>query len=177
MKLKLKMEKINSDFFQGMLVAFFAFILAFSIYMVTVNIRCIKSDHEIKIKLQTLERYMLNIEFVAEDLLLYQTIESTLFDKAREYSDDIEIRKIVNIIYRYHKKYGTNGEIPLGLDYSLIFALIEQESNFISYAESTAGALGYVQLMPHMMTKQRKLCINLSQRQAEMNRKAASNTQ
>ena len=154
MKLKVKMEKINSDFFQGLLIAFFASCLAFSIYMVMVNIRSMKSDHELKTKLQTLERHMLNIEFVAEDLRLYQTIEGILFNKTREYSDDIEIRKIANIIYRYHKKYGTTGEIPLGLDYSLIFALIEVESNFISYAESTAGALGFVQLMPHMMSKQ-----------------------
>jgi len=162
MKLKLKTEKINSDFFQGLLIAFFASLLAFSVYMLKINSRQLKIEQILTAKVQTLERHMLNIEFVAEDLTLYQTIEGILFNKTREYSDDIEVRKIANIIYRYHKKYGTAGEIPLGLDYSLIFALIEQESNFISYAESTAGALGFVQLMPHMMSKQLEKHFSLS---------------
>ncbi|MBA7667907.1 hypothetical protein ES703_76008 [subsurface metagenome] len=89
-----------------------------------------------------------SLQFVSENLMLYQTIEDHMFEQGREYMNDEDIRTCVRIVYRYHMKFGTDGTIPIGLDYNRILAWIETESSFNPKAESVAGAIGLTQQMP-----------------------------
>lgn len=89
-----------------------------------------------------------SLRFVSENLMLYQTIEDYMFENARDYMNDEDIRTCTRIVYRYHMKFGTDGTIPIGLDYNRILAWIEIESSFNPEAESVAGAIGLTQQMP-----------------------------
>ena len=85
---------------------------------------------------------------VSNDILLYKNIQDIWFDYGAEYMSDKVLRDLSLITYRYHKKYGTDGEIPIGLDYGLIFAVVAIESGFDPLIESYAGATGLMQIMP-----------------------------
>lgn len=89
-----------------------------------------------------------SLQFVSENLMLYQTIEDHMFEQGREYMNDEDIRICTRIIYRYHMKFGTDGTVPIGLDYNRILAWIETESSFNPKVESVAGAIGLTQQMP-----------------------------
>lgn len=86
--------------------------------------------------------------FVSEDLMLYQDAEMYLFEGGRKYMTDEEIRMCARIIYRFVKMYGTNGNIPIGLDLERVLSWIDVESGFNPRIESYAGAIGLTQQMP-----------------------------
>ena len=87
-----------------------------------------------------------SLRFVSENLVLYQTIEDHMFEQGREYMNDEDT---TNSWYIYQsEKYGTDGTVPIGLDYNRILAWIETESSFNPKAESVAGAIGLTQQMP-----------------------------
>lgn len=90
-----------------------------------------------------------SLQFVSENLMLYQTIEDYMFENARDHMNDEDIRTCTRIVYRYHMKFGTDGTVPIGLDYNRILAWIETESSFDPKAESIAGAIGLTQQMPY----------------------------
>lgn len=105
----------------------------------------IQANEEQTIKLQVdLE----NVRILSSELLLYQIIEDHMIKEGQKYMNHDECIACSRIIYRYHKKYGTEGEIPIGLDYALILAWIDMESSFNPQAESYAGAIGLTQQMP-----------------------------
>ena len=99
-------------------------------------------------KIRGLVNKVESLQFVSENLMLYQTIEDYMFECGREYMSDEDIRICTRIVYRYHMKFGTDGTIPIGLNYNRILAWIEIESSFDPEAESVAGAIGLTQQMP-----------------------------
>jgi len=99
-------------------------------------------------QIQGLVNAVESLQFVSENLMLYQIIEDYMFECGREYMSDKDIRICTRIVYRYHMKFGTDGTVPIGLDYNRILAWIETESSFDPKAESVAGAIGLTQQMP-----------------------------
>jgi len=84
---------------------------------------------------------------VSNEILLYKIIEDVWFEKGSEFMSQQVLRELAFITYKYHQKYGTKGQIPIGLDYWRIFAWIDIESRFNPEVESYAGALGLTQHM------------------------------
>jgi len=84
---------------------------------------------------------------VSSEILLYKQIEEQWFSRGSEYMDQHTLRELSFMTYKYHQKYGSNGEIPIGLDYWRILAWVDIESRFNPEAESYAGAIGLTQHM------------------------------
>ena len=83
-----------------------------------------------------------------QEARLYGRIEAIWFEKGSRYIEPSTLRALTWITYCYHLRYGTGGEIPIGLDYWRIFAWVEIESGFNPKAKSKAGAYGLTQIMP-----------------------------
>ncbi len=107
------------------------------------------SDMENKLEQSTtkIENEIQALKNVSDEIVLYKHIEDIWFEKGRDFIDDITLRELSLITYRYSKKHGSKGEIPLGLDYWKIFAWIDLESGFDPDAISYAGAMGLTQQM------------------------------
>jgi len=84
---------------------------------------------------------------VSNEILLYKEIEDRWFEKGEDYMNTQTLRELSFITYKYHQRYGTNGEVPIGLDYWRIMAWVDIESRFNPEAESYAGAIGLTQHM------------------------------
>lgn len=84
---------------------------------------------------------------VSNEILLYKRIEDQWFENGSEHMDQQTLRELSFITYKYHQKYGTTGDIPIGLDYWRILAWVDIESRFSPEAESYAGAIGLTQHM------------------------------
>jgi len=84
---------------------------------------------------------------VSDEILLYKQIEDQWFSRGSDYMDQQMLRELSFMTYKYHQKYGSNGEIPIGLDYWRILAWVDIESRFNPEAESYAGAIGLTQHM------------------------------
>jgi hypothetical protein len=105
-------------------------------------------EYKIKADISEIRSEVQNLHKVSSEVMLYKTIEDVWFEKGSDYMNHQILRELAYITYRYHQKYGTDGEIPIGLDHWRIFAWIDIESRFDPQAESYAGAIGLTQHMP-----------------------------
>jgi len=99
-------------------------------------------------QIYNLEKKLEGLNLIHEEILLYKSIEDSLFSQAGVFMKDEKVRILARIVFRYHHKYGTNGTVPIGLDWQRILSWVEVESAFDPKAESSAGALGLTQQMP-----------------------------
>lgn len=141
-KVENEMKKVyHLKFTNGVLVATVVFMSLVTVFLFAFSIT--KSSQSLRM-CEGLTKRIDGIEFVAEDLFLYQKIEDILITEGKEKLSADEIGICVKIIYRYHKKYAN----ILGLDYARILAVVNIESKFNPKAVSHVGAIGLMQILP-----------------------------
>lgn len=138
---------MKSDYVRFYLILFC--VIGCCVVVIVENVKQRAVNINVDSKIRGLVNKVESLQFVSENLMLYQTIEDFMFERGREYMNDEDIRICARIVYRYHMKFGTDGTIPIGLDYNRILAWIETESSFNPEAESVAGAIGLTQQMPY----------------------------
>jgi len=125
----------------------FLFMVAFMVVMFFFVVDAKNEMNVLKADVTKLHGDVASYIEVSNDIMLYKTIEDIWFKKGRTYMDDSILRELSLMTYTYHKKYGSKGAIPIGLDYWRIFAWVDYESKFNPQAESYAGAVGLTQIM------------------------------
>ena len=106
-----------------------------------------KEKVDIRNELGNVQSEVQALHNVSNEILLYKQIEDQWFERGSEHMDQQILRELSFMTYKYHQKYGTTGEIPIGLDYWRIMAWVDIESRFNPEAESYAGAIGLTQHM------------------------------
>lgn len=142
-------------FINGVLAATVVFLILVILFLVAYEHGRITETQ----KIQKEQRQQISgLEFVAQDLLLYQKIEDILLTTSKEHMTRDEAIDCARTVYKYHKDYGNT----LGLTYGRILAVIDIESRFDPKAKSSAGALGLMQIMPSNLQYLLKKCFGLS---------------
>jgi len=139
-----------------MIKTLLVFIVVFMFILATVLVNHSSRLTSNEKKIVETDKKVKGLEFVTDEIVLYQTIEEYLWRNQIGMNYE-EVTECTRIIYQYHKRYGIDGYVnPIGLNYDMILAMIDYESLFNKEAVSPAGALGLMQLMPFMMRQQMK---------------------